>query len=672
MLCCYVVFAFMVTSYSFANDVLPCCCCCADVLRVRFKLAAADPVAYYNILESACRTAARGNEGSSSSHSNKAGSSTASSSSSRTQQNSVGRPAGKESRGSGTRRSSSICKAESRNAPKGQRWKGARTEANSTSDSRAENTVQHNVSHAIFRQASLLLDAPRLSDKSGEHFILRTWQHYKAHLSAKSSLNKACIKLLLPLVERGLEVGLTANEEREFTQIVRLPPATMSDTDPDKGGKVSEHADAAEAVDGSLGGRQQQQQGGQAQQQQQQEVGQLQQEEQEQQRLEERQQGLGEQQHLAGCGKVGVQGCALDGMSTANTMQLLLVLGTARVFVALGHALLGNLAGSEEACQGGSEPITGSSSKGADTSIAGKSNHGALGINTGGLSSSSCSSSGEDIVVPASAARQMILVQMTTVALHLRECLAHWQMTASGRATAGVEQVTPPSSSAAAAAAAAPVPSASAATAAVLGDAAVTGQAAVRDESSDVTAAARTGSGAAASNGSALPSTAAASVVLPERFSWVPSRGLPAAVLDQLDHVSSSGGPPGWEEGNALTLGGMHRKVHGLAEVKPLQDQLDMLHELVVLFDVLLAEVACPLGCSNPGCVNLGGESEVREAHKACAACKVVYYCSRRCQVEHWKAGHGKICGRLGQQVQQHQVPAVPQEQQEKKAHWLP
>ena len=396
-------------------------------------------------------------------------------------------------------------------------------------------------------------------------------------------------------------------------------------------------------MSGSPRGQQQQQQqhGGHGQHQ---EGWKLQQEEQEQ------QQALGDQQLLpSGSG----------GMSTADTFQMQAVLGKARVVVALGRALVRKLAGPEETCQGGNEPITGgSSSKGGDISIAGNS-QGALGHNSGQHSSSSS----EDIVVPPSAACQMILVQVTTAALQLRECVADWQRTACVQPTVVVEHATPRSfSSAPIAAAAATTPSAAAAanmvTVAVLGDVTANGQAALRDGSLDTMAAAGSGGGIAALVGSAGPGAAeTAAVVLPERFCLVTARGLPKDVMDQLDHSRSFYGAPVWWEGDPPGPEDILRIVQGLAEVTPLQGQLDMLQYLVLLGEVLLAEVACALGCSNPGCVNLAGESEVREAGKVCAACKVVYYCSRRCQVEHWKAGHGKVCGRLGQQdKQQEQV----------------
>ena len=54
----------------------------------------------------------------------------------------------------------------------------------------------------------------------------------------------------------------------------------------------------------------------------------------------------------------------------------------------------------------------------------------------------------------------------------------------------------------------------------------------------------------------------------------------------------------------------------------------------------------CTIGCSNPACVNLKGASEVKVSCKACPGCKVVYYCSRKCQVVHWTVQKG-ICKKL-------------------------
>ena len=60
--------------------------------------------------------------------------------------------------------------------------------------------------------------------------------------------------------------------------------------------------------------------------------------------------------------------------------------------------------------------------------------------------------------------------------------------------------------------------------------------------------------------------------------------------------------------------------------------QQRVLHDLLQLGEVFLAEVPVSVGCSNPACVSLAGASEVAVSNKACTGCKVVYYCSRRCQ----------------------------------------
>jgi len=64
--------------------------------------------------------------------------------------------------------------------------------------------------------------------------------------------------------------------------------------------------------------------------------------------------------------------------------------------------------------------------------------------------------------------------------------------------------------------------------------------------------------------------------------------------------------------------------------------------------------VPCTLGCSNPACVNVSGESEVSVSNKACLGCKVVYYCSRECQVVHWKV-HKSLCKQLQGQLEEEQ-----------------
>jgi len=44
--------------------------------------------------------------------------------------------------------------------------------------------------------------------------------------------------------------------------------------------------------------------------------------------------------------------------------------------------------------------------------------------------------------------------------------------------------------------------------------------------------------------------------------------------------------------------------------------------------------------CGNPEC---GSVESSKGQHKACSACRTVYYCGRRCQTSHWK--HHKAAG---------------------------
>ncbi|KXZ50026.1 hypothetical protein GPECTOR_18g179 [Gonium pectorale] len=53
-----------------------------------------------------------------------------------------------------------------------------------------------------------------------------------------------------------------------------------------------------------------------------------------------------------------------------------------------------------------------------------------------------------------------------------------------------------------------------------------------------------------------------------------------------------------------------------------------------------------PGRCANPACANLEGDSEADLTLKACAGCGAAGYCSRPCQLEHWRAGHKEACGR--------------------------
>ena len=48
--------------------------------------------------------------------------------------------------------------------------------------------------------------------------------------------------------------------------------------------------------------------------------------------------------------------------------------------------------------------------------------------------------------------------------------------------------------------------------------------------------------------------------------------------------------------------------------------------------------------CWKNVCANCGQFRKVKNQLKACARCKAFYYCSKKCQVEHWKAGHKVDC----------------------------
>ena len=53
--------------------------------------------------------------------------------------------------------------------------------------------------------------------------------------------------------------------------------------------------------------------------------------------------------------------------------------------------------------------------------------------------------------------------------------------------------------------------------------------------------------------------------------------------------------------------------------------------------------------CSNPTCGNTESRpgrivnNEIGE-FKSCSRCKQVYYCSKECQLQHWKNGHKNVC----------------------------
>jgi hypothetical protein len=48
--------------------------------------------------------------------------------------------------------------------------------------------------------------------------------------------------------------------------------------------------------------------------------------------------------------------------------------------------------------------------------------------------------------------------------------------------------------------------------------------------------------------------------------------------------------------------------------------------------------------CWKNRCANCDRMSECKQNFKACARCKAFHYCSKKCQVQHWKAGHKVDC----------------------------
>ena len=158
----------------------------------------------------------------------------------------------------------------------------------------------------------------------------------------------------------------------------------------------------------------------------------------------------------------------------------------------------------------------------------------------------------------------------------------------------------------------------------------------------------RTGSPAGSPAGASTAAAVTADEQLSKRLMLLPRDSLTPAVRAQMTVIS-----------------GMTRFPNHMADpdeiatfVAGINDaQLgDLLVEVVKLSELMLAEVPCTMGCSNPLCTNLSGVSEMevkagsrKTVLKACTACSVVWYCSRECQVGHWKV-HQPLCKRLQQQ----------------------
>ena len=146
---------------------------------------------------------------------------------------------------------------------------------------------------------------------------------------------------------------------------------------------------------------------------------------------------------------------------------------------------------------------------------------------------------------------------------------------------------------------------------------------------------------AAASPAAAAAESAAAAAKLPKRLSKLPQQGLPPAVVEYLEHIKRQ-----------CPSDYLEFKVTAKSRSTSCADLLLRVQDVVPLSSLLLLEVPLPLGCSNSHCTSLVGPSEVTAASKACSGCKVVRYCSRACQVAHWKE-HKELCKRLQEQQQQ-------------------
>ena len=109
------------------------------------------------------------------------------------------------------------------------------------------------------------------------------------------------------------------------------------------------------------------------------------------------------------------------------------------------------------------------------------------------------------------------------------------------------------------------------------------------------------------------------------------ANGLPAAVVDHLEQLKDR-----WP----------FRVLSSKEPVEDQQVQLMVLHDAVELCKLLQQEVPVTVGCNNPACLNLQGVAEMVTACKTCLGCQVARYCSRECQVGHWKE-HKKICKQL-------------------------
>ena len=222
-----------------------------------------------------------------------------------------------------------------------------------------------------------------------------------------------------------------------------------------------------------------------------------------------------------------------------------------------------------------------------------------------------------------------LLADCTKLALKLHKGLLQWQIRASE------ERPQPAHASAVSGNATAATPAAAAGGAEVCCNAepaavAAAGGAGVSSIGEPAAVAAAGGVGVSSTGEPAAAAGVLACDQVPKRFSRLPQHGLPEAVVKLLHRDSS------------MRVVDDLRKGVGLAW----EGQQQYLREVVELCEVLQQEVPSPVGCNDPECVDFKGVSEITASCKTCLGCGVARYCSRKCQVGHWKV-HKGACKRL-------------------------